>query len=269
MKTGEGLALFAEKAADAKTPYIYATFGQILTERKLAEVRKLYPERLSEARYQKARNQYIGKRTTDCYGLVKWYKWTGGDAENPSLNDNPIYNAKEDCNANTAYERAKVKGPISTIPERRGICVRYPGHVGVYLGNGKVSEARGFDPGTTITNLKERKWTHWFEEDGIKYEKDPEPQPQPQPGGDKCMIEIKVLRKGSKDSGKENSVKSLQSLLNTYGYKDQNGNRLEVDGSFGGKTDYAVKAFQKKVYPECGEVDGVVGSKTWTKLIEG
>ena len=259
MKTGEGLARFAEESAAEHVPYIYATYGAILTERKLAEVRKLYPERMSDKRYQYARNHYIGKRTTDCYGMIKRYKWTGGDAENPSLNDTPIYDPKTDVNANTAFEKAKVKGPIGTIPEVRGICVRYPGHVGVYIGNGKVSEARGFDYGTVITKLKDRKWTHWFQEDGISYES------KPTPGGDKCMVELDVLKKGSKGS----SVKSLQMLLNGYGYKDQNGNALVVDGSFGGKTDYAVKAFQKKVYPACGEADGVVGTKTWTKLIEG
>lgn len=259
MKTGEGLARFAEKSAANHDPYIYATFGQILTERKLAEVRKLYPERMTDKRYQYARNHYVGRRTQDCYGMIKRYKWSGGDAENPSLDDTPIYDAKTDVNANTAFEKAKVKGPIGTIPEVRGLCVRYPGHVGVYLGNGKVSEARGFDYGTVITNLKDRKWTHWFQEDGISYES------KPTPGGDKCMVELDVLKKGSKGS----SVKSLQMLLNGYGYKDQNGNALVVDGSFGGKTDYAVKAFQKKVYPACGEADGVVGTKTWTKLIEG
>ena len=84
------------------------------------------------------------------------------------------------------------------------------------------------------------------------------------------MIELDVLRKGDKDPKDTfGSVHSLQSLLNARGYKDQNGNALVLDGSFGGKTDFCVKAFQKKVYPACGDVDGVVGKKTWTKLIEG
>lgn len=267
MKTAEGLARFAEQCAAVLTPYIYATYGAILTERKLAEVRKLYPERLSETRYQYARKHYIGKQTNDCYGMIKRYKWTGGDAENPAITDPPKYDPKTDVNANTAYEKAKVKGPINTLPEVRGICVRYPGHVGVYLGNGKVSEARGFDFGTVITDLKSRKWTHWYQEEGISYD---QPEPQPTPGGDKCMIELDVLRKGDKDPKDTfGSVHSLQSLLNARGYKDQNGNALVVDGSFGGKTDFCVKAFQKKVYPACGDVDGVVGKKTWTKLIEG
>ena len=83
------------------------------------------------------------------------------------------------------------------------------------------------------------------------------------------MVELDVLRKGCKDTNGQRAVKSLQTLLNTYGYNDQNGDSLVIDGSFGSKTDYAVKKFQKAVYPACGDVDGVVWTKTWNKLIEG
>ena len=63
-----------------------------------------------------------------------------------------------------------------------------------------------------------------------------------------------VLRKGS--SGP--SVKALQQKLNTLG-----GYGLTVDGSFGAKTDAAVRSYQAGVGVG---VDGVVGSKTWSKL---
>lgn len=260
MKTGEGLARFAEKCAAAKTPYIYATFGQILTERKLADVKKNYPERLSEQRYKYARDHYVGRRTNDCYGMIKRYKWTDGEEENPSIDGTPIYNGLEDRNANAAFEKATVKGKIGTIPEVRGLCVRYPGHVGVYLTGGKVAEARGFDYGTVITDLDSRPWTDWFQEDGIQYE---------ERKADKCMIENYVLRKGMNGPETKEAVKSLQILLNGRGYRDKDGIPLSVDGSFGSKTDFAVKKFQLDSYPACGEADGVVGTLTWTKLING
>ena len=60
-------------------------------------------------------------------------------------------------------------GPISTIPEVPGLAVRYDGHVGYYIGNGKVIEERGFNYGCVITELKGRKWDHWYEFPGIKY----------------------------------------------------------------------------------------------------
>lgn len=258
MKTGEGLARFAEESATAHVPYIYATYGAILTERKLAEVRKLYPERMSETRYQYARNHYVGRRTVDCYGLVKDYRWTGGDAEFPSINDTPRHDAKTDWNANTAFEKAKVKGPITTLPEVRGLCVRYSGHVGVYLGNGKVSEARGFDYGTVITNLKDRKWTHWFQDVGINYD---QPAPGPTPGGD-FEVTLKTLKKGVKDP----NVLVFQSMMNTLKITDDEGKALVEDSSFGKRSEQACKRYQKKVGLT---PDGICGEKTWNKIFNG
>ena len=268
MKTGEGLALFAEKSAAEHVPYIYATFGQVLTERKLAEVRKLYPERMSDKRYQYARNHYVSKRTTDCYGMIKRYKWTGGDAENPSLDETPIYNAKTDWNANTAFEKATVKGTIDTIPEVRGICVRYPGHVGVYIGNGKVSEARGFDYGTVITNLKDRKWTHWFQETGISYDQPaPGPEPTPTPGGE-YDLKVKTLKRNADGSAmKDPNVLMFQSMMNTLKITDDDGKLLTCDSSYGKRSEQACKRYQKKVGGLT--VDGVCGPKTWEKLANG
>lgn len=248
MKTSRGLATFAERSVDI-TPYIYGTYGQILTERKLAELRKMYPERFTDDRYKYARDHYINKRTTDCYGLFKRYKWTGGDAENPSLDENPIYNAKEDISANQAYERAKVKGPISTLPEVRGLAVRYPGHVGVYIGNGKVVEARGFNYGTVITNLKDRKWTHWFQEDGISYDEEPIFK-------EWCRPTVPVLKRG--DKGPQVGV--VQYCLNKAGYT------IEIDQSFGPKTEEAVKNYQEKMKLKKIQ-SGIVGVVTWNKLI--
>ena len=259
MKTGEGLALFAEKAAAAKTPYIYATFGQILTERKLSEVRRLYPDRMSEKRYQYARDHYVGKRTNDCYGLVKRYKWSGGDAENPSLDDTPIYDGKTDVNANTAYSKATVKGKISEIPEVRGLIVWKSGHVGVYLGGGRVAEARGFDYGTVITKLSDRPWTNWFQDVGINYDK------KPTPGKDKAMIELQILEKKT-PTMKGPNVLVFQSMMNTLHITDDSGKELVEDQSFGGKSKQACIRFQKKVgIPATGIVDQL----TWNKLLNG
>lgn len=262
MKTGEGLALFAEKAAIAKTPYIYATFGQILTERKLSEVRRLYPERMSEKRYQYARDHYVGKRTNDCYGLVKRYKWSGGDAENPSLDDIPIYDGKTDVNANAAYSKATVKGKISTIPEVRGLIVWKSGHVGVYLGGGRVAEARGFDFGTVITKLSDRPWTNWFQEVGISYEK----QPTPAPGGG-FDVKVKTLKRNADGSAMvDPNVLVFQSMMNTLKIRDDDGRELVTDSHYGKRSEQACKRFQKL---RGLTVDGKCGPATWDKIANG
>lgn len=69
------------------------------------------------------------------------------------------------------------------------------------------------------------------------------------------MVNGKQLQKGSRGT----AVKKLQILLNGLGYSCGT-----VDSDFGAKTLAAVKAYQKA----CGlTADGIVGAKTWTKLI--
>lgn len=89
------------------------------------------------------------------------------------------------------------------------------------------------------------------------------PQPDPAPsapapsGGDKTvMIELSVLKKGSKGE----QVKTLQRLLTALGYPCG-----VVDGSFGNNTLAGVMAFQRgnKL-----AVDGSVGTATWTALLK-
>ena len=57
---------------------------------------------------------------------------------------------------------------------------------------------------------------------------------------------------------KGDDVKKLQTELNKYGYG------LDVDGSFGQKTNDAVRDYQSK---NGLSVDGVVGNNTWGCLL--
>ena len=76
-------------------------------------------------------------------------------------------------------------------------------------------------------------------------------------------IEMPILRKGS--SG--NAVKTLQRLLRQLQYVNTDGKTLLiVDGSFGSNTEAAVKRYQQK---HLNGVDGIVGIKTWNKLLNG
>lgn len=64
--------------------------------------------------------------------------------------------------------------------------------------------------------------------------------------------------------GSEGSfVRNLQSLLRDKGFKDGSGDTLVIDGDFGDRTLFAVKAFQKA---NNLSVDGIVGPDTWGKL---
>lgn len=84
----------------------------------------------------------------------------------------------------------------------------------------------------------------------------PETKPTEKPAD--VTLTVNVLQKGCEGE----QVKALQRLLRSHGY--DLGSANPIDGDFGGKTDAAVRSYQK----EKGlTVDGVVGEKTWKKLL--
>ena len=79
-------------------------------------------------------------------------------------------------------------------------------------------------------------------------------------GENTVNVTLDVLKKGSKGE----QVKTLQRMLCAMGYSL--GAKKPVDGDFGTKTDAAVKSYQKN---NGLTVDGIVGEKTWNKLLKG
>lgn len=151
-KTAAGLVSYAK--AQLGKPYWYGTFGNKATQSLLTSKTKQYPTHYTSDRTAKYKSQ-IGQRVHDCVGLIKGYLWS------ESATATPKYNASQDVSANGMLSRCKEKGNISTIPEIPGVLVFMPGHVGVYIGNGRVIEARGFAYGVVETKLSARTWTSW------------------------------------------------------------------------------------------------------------
>lgn len=151
-KTAAGLVAYA-KAQKGK-PYWYGTFGNTATESLLNSKKKQYPSHYKSQRMKKYKSQ-LGQRVHDCVGLVKGYLWS------ESATAAPKYKAAQDVSANDMLKVCKEKGKIATLPEIPGVLVFMSGHVGVYIGNGKVIEARGFNYGVVETELADRKWTSW------------------------------------------------------------------------------------------------------------
>jgi peptidoglycan hydrolase-like protein with peptidoglycan-binding domain len=129
------------------------------------------------------------------------------------------------------------------------------GHVGVYLGDGLVAEAKGIDYGTIISKVQDTKWQYgltfsWMEYD-IKEKVDSKDITSK--GQNPYTEPTKNLKKG--DSGE--GVKWLQWELNQSGYK------LDIDGIFGSFTDQAVRKFQKSCKIT---IDGICGKVTRKNL---
>lgn len=268
-KTADQLADFMEYCVDMHRPYIYGTFGQVLTLSLLMYKASCYPSRLGPARVEYAKEHYLGKRTDDCVGGIKNYLWLPGN----DFDADPVYDGNTDWSADTTFSKATVKGSISTMPKKRGICVRYKGHVGVYVGkkNGvdTVAEFRGFNYGAVYTKLSDRAWSDWYEHPLIDYsaEPGPEPGPTPTPGGGTYNVEVKTLKRNADGTAmKDPNVLVFQSMMNTLGITDDDGRALAEDSSYGKRSEQACKRFQAK---KGLVVDGKCGPKTWDKIANG
>lgn len=248
---------YAVRFAKAKVgqAYWYGCFGQKCSYELLAEKRKSYPDRYDQSRYSVKFTDQIsaGLKCCDCSGLIKWILWSDSIE-----NDTPHYNAitGTDLSANDMINKGCSEVvSIDKLPEIPGLILWKNGHVGLYIGGGKAVESRGHDWGIVISDVASRGWQKYGKLKWFDYSVQPAPVP-----AEKCNVSLPVLRKGDKGA----SVKPLQILLNGLGYTDINGKALVVDGSFGGKTDFAVRNFQSK---NSLNSDGIVGAKTWSKLL--
>ena len=164
-KNAADLADYAGYAWRSGWGYVWGSFGYLLTEQQLTQLKAQYPEMVGG--YESLiRAKWLGGRTTDCVGLIKSYGWfdPGALAIRYGTNGMP------DVTANQMYYAAAVSGSIDTIPEVPGLAVWCDGHIGVYVGNGEVIEARGTSSGVVKTKLAERHFTHWLQVPYINYD---------------------------------------------------------------------------------------------------
>lgn len=259
-------------------PYWYGTCIYKCTNSLRTRKAKQYPSHYKDNRTATYNKHIAAKEVcADCIGAAKGYAWTnGGEGVVEAIgNDNSITskygsNKCPDKGANSMFAYAKDKGmpwgTISTIPEIVGLAVTFSGHVGYYVGNGKVIEFKGFSYGCKETVLSSGKWTHWYMLPFIDYGTEADTN-TPAQGGTaepvKYTLGSRLLKRGSKGD----DVSHLQSILveemgydlGTYGAKGDG-----VDGNFGEKTEKAVKRFQSFAQIE---VDGKYGSITHKALM--
>ena len=246
-KTAKGLVEYA--LAQLGRPYWYGTFGQAICKALYDQKKRQYPQRY-EWEYTPAAE---GKKGHDCVGLYKGYLWC-----NDPQDGNPVYNKAQDLSANGLRNACKTKGKMATMPEIPGLLVFFDGHVGVYVGNGEVVEARSRRYGVYKSKLAERPWTEWGYAPDIIYE-----EPEQAETVKTISVDLPVLKKGAKGE----TVRAMQNLLIAAGYemKSEDGKKVYgADGSFGGATEKALKAYQSA---NGLDPDGSCGRKTWTKLL--
>lgn len=249
-KTGAELAKWAQDAVnDGQHVYWYGTYMNPCTSSKLKSKKKQYPSHYTSDRMPTyERHIQEGKICSDCVGVIKGYLWELDGVIKYQRDGIP------DVSAKGMYNSCKVKGRIenngAALPVGALVFNSSLTHVGVYIGNGKVSEARSFAKGFQTNLLKNRTFTLWGLCPWCAYDDLGETG--------KGVDDVPTVQKGSKGL----AVKICQQLLISKGYSLP---KWGADGDFGSETRNRVKEFQINRGLEC---DGIVGAKTWAALAE-
>lgn len=212
---------------DEKWGYIYGQAGAVWTEAK--------QKAATRTQTVKWGARWIGKRVTDCSGLLAWaFKELGGS----------IYHGSNTMYHKYTTARGKITPGMVLMP---GTAVfLYDGstrhHVGLYVGNDTVIEAKGTYYGVVTSNVSH--WDEWGTLTGVDYE-DAE--------GEIVQAAHPTIRQGAVGT----SVAAMQQLLGQHGYA------IVQDGVFGPETLSALTNFQRAAGLDA---DGVCGPLTWAAL---
>ncbi len=272
IKTGLELAQKCKDVAlNHKTLYVMGCFGAPMTDANKERYCDEYSYNRKESRTAMIRAASADTFGFDCVCLIKGLLWGwGGDTVREYGGAKYQSNGVPDIDTEQMIAVCSgVSSDFSNIEV--GEVVWMKGHIGVYIGNGLAVECtpawKNMVQITAVLNIgaksgyNGRRWTKHGKLPYVKYEKETTTTTTETKEWGECKVNVKVLKKGAKGE----AVKALQALLIGYGYKMTSGNvTYGVDGSFGGATDQAVRAFQKD---KGLDADGSVGPATWAKLL--
>ncbi len=273
-------AMIAALRAHVGDGYVYGTVGQECTIALLQAKQRQYGAAMGNGYYQLNGDytngdcaRWLGKWVADCSGLIKAMR-------------KQLSGVWRDVSAQGTYDQCPTsqRGKIKTMPKVPG-CTVYMwdskkgrmGHVGMYIGNGLVIEARGVKYGIVITKLAGRKWTHWGLLDYMEHDlprEDGTPPPPEKPEDDAGDAtnpkpdDLTVLRYRWPRHIKNTQVGLLQRCLRKWNPAALP--KYGVDDDFGAETRDWVRKFQAThtdIYGRPLEVDGIVGVLTWGALL--
>lgn len=226
---GDLITLFRQPLAE-EWGYIWGEAGDVWTA-----ANQRAAEREMTVRYG---SKWVGRRVADCSGLFVWAYGERGEK---------IYHG-----SNTIFDKYTAKtgalaGEVEILPGTAVFRVKKGRrtHIGLYVGAGKVIEARGTQSGVIESDLEW--WDEWGTLKAVDYS-GVEPEV--------VLLDIPALRKGDKGL----TVAYLQDLLWQAGYDIGD---KGADGIFGTKTQAAVEEFQRR---NGLTVDGIAGKLTMAAL---
>ena len=195
--------------------------------------------------------KWVGKRVADCSGLFSWaFKSLGGYMYHGSNTMWKKYCITQGKLNNGKRDDGEMLKPGSAVFLCKKNSTDYY-HVGLYIGDNYVIEAKGTRYGVVKSKVSE--WTHWAELKGVSYATEVSVNNTVT----YTQLGQRVLKKVSPCMEGED-VKMLQNKLNSLGYSCGS-----ADGLFGIKTENALKKFQlaNKL-----EADGIFGQASLDAL---
>ena len=168
-KNNLDLVEWAKQAQSHGWGYVWGSYGEVLTQKTLNSKAKQYPDEVgSKADFIKA--HWLGRRTADCIGLIKGYGWLNTQTSTIEYGTNGM----PDIGADTMFNNATEKGTIDTLPEIPGLALWHSGHIGIYIGGGKVIHAANTHAGVIISDVSGSGFAHWLKIPYIDYEEQTE-----------------------------------------------------------------------------------------------
>lgn len=207
-----------------------------------------------------------GTRQFDCCGLFKCFMWHDYSSTNAKY-----YNkTQKDYSCEGLLKEAKEKGDISTIPEQKGVLVYMRGHIGIYIGDGKVIESTAakydgkkgriyktyFKENGKGCDGKRATWTHWFKSPYLTYE-EVKKEETSKTTSNNFLGARGYIKLGDKG---DNVAMIAEFMYKTFpAYTSKNG----LGNYYGKYIQASIKEFQKRTRLES---DGCVGPKTLAML---
>lgn len=210
-----------------------------------------------------------GTRQFDCCGLFKCFMWHDYSTQNSKY----YGKTQKDLSCEGLLSEAKEKGDISSIPEIPGVLVYMKGHMGIYIGNGKVIEStvakfdgkKGriyktyFKGDGKGCDGKRATWTKWFKSPYLSYEEEVKPEPSKPSTTDNFLGSRGYIKLGDKGDNVDKISKFMYKTFPAYTPKSALGNY------YGPNIQKSIKEFQKRTGLE---PDGCVGPLTLKMLVK-
>ncbi|MFZ5974708.1 MAG: peptidoglycan-binding protein [Bacillota bacterium] len=246
--TAKELVAFLEGAAEKKWGYVYSGQGQKYTPELAQKWAEEERAGKSASYYLEECKKWFNAIVVDCSGLlVEAFRSKDADYE--------------DRSSNTFRAQAVERGSLQEIPNMPGLGVWRSGHIGVYIGSGKVIESGGVKAGVVESPLWSpatgKAWKEWIQLRDVEYEQ--------APGHNEVFNGVFIIKRLLELKSKWMSGEDVRDVQQQLMAKKYSVGGTGADGVYGPKTTQGVKQFQrdKKL-----KVDGIVGPAT-TKALGG